>query len=406
MRSPVCPACGAPVHVTPGHAVRCTSCARKISPEELREPPLPLSQLHPPSTVTTPQTRRVIYLLAIIPMLLAALGALASWLSHRNDEPKPKGVAAGSVRWSGKSRPLVTAIASDTSEDVVGVITLEGEDPRHDYLAAFDGAHQRELWRTSPIGPDELHVGRVGDTIVAIDARGVAHLYAKSTGKEGGSVKLPDLARRLCTDVGHPNEAFVELGSGGFVALDVASAKSKPASRPPWCAPFVCGDVVTRASCRVDPASKPQVKGFRADEALSDPKDGVAVGVRSTGVPTPMVVGFDPDGLTVRWETSVPGDDVDPASATAVQWKADLVEGRAIIPYRVKTKERSIIRLAAFVAASGKRAWDVEIPSVDRAPTDPRAIVVTATRAYVVLGGALSILDVVDGATIARIGGD
>ena len=86
---------------------KCTSCGRKIHRGEVKDEPwqsphsgvLPPSTVAPstiaPSTVTTPQTRRTIYLLAIVPLVLAIIAGVASLLSHEERaKPRPHGPTA------------------------------------------------------------------------------------------------------------------------------------------------------------------------------------------------------------------------------------------------------------------------------------------------------------------------
>ena len=94
-RTKPCPACGTAVWVDTGEVwTKCTSCGRQIHRGEVNDDarlPPPSAILPPstiaPSTVTTPQTRRTIYLLAIVPLVLALLAGLASWLS-KEEPPK------------------------------------------------------------------------------------------------------------------------------------------------------------------------------------------------------------------------------------------------------------------------------------------------------------------------------
>lgn len=90
-RTKPCPACGTAVWVDTGELwTKCTSCGRQIHRGEVNadlRPPPPSAIVPPPSTVTTPQTRRTIYLLAIVPLVLALLAGLASWLSKEGPPP-------------------------------------------------------------------------------------------------------------------------------------------------------------------------------------------------------------------------------------------------------------------------------------------------------------------------------
>jgi hypothetical protein len=78
------------VWLDPGEIwAKCTSCGRKIHRGEVsdgdRRAPASTAagpSTIAPSTVTTPQTRRTIYLLAIVPLVLAILAGVASFLSH------------------------------------------------------------------------------------------------------------------------------------------------------------------------------------------------------------------------------------------------------------------------------------------------------------------------------------
>jgi hypothetical protein len=87
------------VWLDPGEIwAKCTSCGRKIHRGEVKddERAPPASAIHPPSTVapstvTTPQTRRTIYLLAIVPLVLAIIAGLASFLSREEKAtPRPR----------------------------------------------------------------------------------------------------------------------------------------------------------------------------------------------------------------------------------------------------------------------------------------------------------------------------
>ena len=101
-RTKPCPACGTAVWLDPGEIwAKCTSCGRKIHRGEVKdeERAAPASALSPstvaPSTVTTPQTRRTIYLLAIVPLVLAIIAGLASFFSHdEHAKPRPRGATS------------------------------------------------------------------------------------------------------------------------------------------------------------------------------------------------------------------------------------------------------------------------------------------------------------------------
>ena len=119
-RTKQCPACGTAVWLDPGEIwTKCTSCGRKIHRGEIKDEEWrpPQSGDHPPSTVapstvTTPQTRRTIYLLAIVPLVLAIIAGLASYLSHEERaHPKHKGAAppASSPSSSSSGSPLSDA---------------------------------------------------------------------------------------------------------------------------------------------------------------------------------------------------------------------------------------------------------------------------------------------------------
>ena len=117
-RTKQCPACGTAVWLEPGEIwTKCTSCGRKIHRGEIKDEAWqspPSSQQAPstvaPSTVTTPQTRRTIYLLAIVPLVLAIVAGLASYLSHEERaRPKHKSTPAPT------SSPSTSAPLSDAS---------------------------------------------------------------------------------------------------------------------------------------------------------------------------------------------------------------------------------------------------------------------------------------------------
>ncbi|MEO7096094.1 MAG: hypothetical protein ABI175_22725 [Polyangiales bacterium] len=89
-RTKQCPACGTAVWLEPGEIwAKCTSCGRQIHRGEVKDDDRigPASRVQPPSTVapstvTTAQTRRTIYLLVLVPLVLAILAGVASFLSH------------------------------------------------------------------------------------------------------------------------------------------------------------------------------------------------------------------------------------------------------------------------------------------------------------------------------------
>jgi len=101
------------VWLDPGEIwTKCTSCGRKIHRGEVKDPVSSDDRAHvaahgpatiapatiAPSTVTTPQTRRTIYLLAIVPLVLAILAGVASFLSHEERAiPRPRGSTSAAL---------------------------------------------------------------------------------------------------------------------------------------------------------------------------------------------------------------------------------------------------------------------------------------------------------------------
>lgn len=120
-RTKQCPACGTAVWLDPGEIwTKCTSCGRRIHRGEIKDEDVhaaPPSAILPPSTVapstvTTPQTRRTIYLLALVPLVLAIVAGLASYFSKEERE--------GRRHKSSTSATSVSASASAPLSDAGG----------------------------------------------------------------------------------------------------------------------------------------------------------------------------------------------------------------------------------------------------------------------------------------------
>ncbi len=414
-RAPTCPSCGAMLFVGGGErVVRCEVCGKETetrtvadtlvgeapppSTRTVRQPPpssLAMSA-RPPSTVTTPQTRRAIWALTIIPLLLAGVGGTITYCgkratSSRNAKPR----IAGQLRWSdAHEAPMTASIDDDEVEDVLGFVTVD----QRDYLAAFSGEKLQELWRAGPFPlPDQARVAVVGDVVVLVDEKGVAHLLGRADGKETTTVGLPHGARWLC--VPNDTQAFIELTSGVGMTLDVKSAKARPGQRPATCPAAVCNvDHPTHAAC-TEQGGRPWIKGFNADRGYSDAKIGVAVGTRP-GPPTiPTLVGYEATSLTVSWESSLADEGV-----VAIAGKyGDFVAGRFVTTYAASGgKNETVLRVSSTTGTTGKRQWDVPIGRAT--PNAPQALTVTSARVYIVNEGLMQVLDAKTGEIVGAVG--
>lgn len=416
-RAPTCPSCGAMLLVHGGgRVVRCQVCgketeARSVADTLIGDPPpqstantrtmrvppsfVPMSA-RPPSTVTTPQTRRAIWALTVIPLLLAMLGATLTYCgkratSRKNSRPR----IAGQLRWSdAHEAPLPATIDDDEVEDVVGFVTVD----QRDYLAAFSGESLKELWRAGPFTQADLaRIAVVGDFVVLVDDKGSAHLLEEKTGAESGTIALPHGARWIC--VPNDTQAFVELTSGVGMTLDVKSGKARPGQRPNVCPAAVCNvDHPTHAGC-TEQGGRPWMKGFNADRGYSDGKIGVAIGSHLGPPPVPTLVGYDVATLTVSWESSLADEGV-PAIAGKY---ADFVAGRFVTTYAAANgQNESVLRVSATTGTTGKRIWDVPIGRAT--PNAPQALTVTSARVYVVNEGLMQVLDAKTGEPLGTVG--
>jgi outer membrane protein assembly factor BamB len=352
--------------------------------------PMPRPQYSPPQRAAS-GARGVLIAAAV----LVFAGGLVAFLIAADH-----GFGNKSFQWRNAVIPV--AIDGDGVEDFVGIYASRGGDYPV-YVAAFDGAKYSELWKAGPFGKSasELEVTVVGTSVVAIDARPVAHILALKTGKETGKVSLSDKARSVCAPPDAKGKLWVETSDQKAVLIDLATARAQPAPRPASCPPVPsdCDHVHSAlAGCQEDKAAPP-VDGFRAEFVLSQGSDGVAVGSRSPGTATPMAVGFDAKTRSVRWQRPLVGS---PPSA----WEADLhavdmAGGRLIAEYASDQPDAG--RLMAVDVKTGKVLWDVAVPNTDHVAT-ASDMAITPTRVYLPHWTWLDVFDVKNGAHITTLG--
>jgi outer membrane protein assembly factor BamB len=401
-----CPKCGADLPVpAPGtHSIHCQYCGHESqvieSPKEAPPPPPPVQPaaqypladdvVSAPAVSSSSGAGVVLGIVIVAAVVLGLIGALVGSRTLGSDP----------FQW--RATALPAAINSDGVEDFVGIYASRSEKDYPIYVAAFDGASRKELWRSGPYGTSayETKYAVAASWVVIADPNAKAHVLALTTGKELGAFALTDKADELCV-AGDAKAVWVGCADQKGVTIDLASLTAREAPRPAACpkAASDCRNVHTALAGCADGDLGPKVEGLYPEAVLQQGDDGVVFGTRSPGTPTPMAVGFDPKSQSIRWQKPLVGT---PTTAWDARLHAvDMADGRLFAEY--VSKEGKAGRLMALDVKTGAVLWDVPVPNTDSV-AEASEMTISATRVYLPHWTWLDIFDVKTGAHIDTLG--
>jgi hypothetical protein len=416
-----CPECGAPLEVHPEtKEARCEYCGTLAQVHQ--DKPQVLAQL----VVSRPEAMVPLIVAAIIlvAIIVVAIGSAvtrpvrpprAEPLSPSNI-PEPPAVpeiapsqAPVPERLSFNDHPMLADADGDGVPDVIG----HAEWDATDYLAAFEGATGKLLWRTS--APKDAFKGEraiVGDLFLVVDDLGKVQATRIANGVPAWAGILTDKARRFCGDA---NSAIIEAHDGTFTRFDLATGRKSAVDlggkKQPSCAPVyqtrdnrspkyaIVGWAEFAAHKLPEIHSVP---GLSALRALVPTTSGLSfmLGSRDKGTQVAMVAAVE--NGKVLWKDLVPG--VDPltteSNVTTIMAASD---GASVaIPYGMSGHTNGV-RMACFEGRSGKRLWDVQIHNHN----DVQAgITIEAGRVYYASWTSLYVLSLKDGKMLYQLGYD
>jgi LSD1 subclass zinc finger protein len=407
LEASVCPSCRAPLNV---HAaateILCPYCGTLAHVGGGSEPK-PMSPVGGPPRmvvgVSPPAVPPAVWLtLAIVGIALVAAAAFAT--SRRGAGPgKASGLSPEAI--------MLGDVNGDGVPDVVG----EFHDSQRLYLAAFDGATGKPLWR-GPSRPMATRGGQravVGDKLIAIDDLGKVEAYRLGSGAPAWSGVLGERAKEFCADGG---SVLVRTSDDAWTRLELATGKKShvtPAGLPPGArgerSRPPCNPVYATSSRdspryrsidagefdanRLPDLPTPEVLGELA-LVPSEPGPTFFVGFRLKGTAVAMVAAVN--GGNVIWKDVVPG--VDPLTTDlSVKRSAAAGDGRVVVPYGSTAGKGA--RMACFDGRTGQRLWDVALqdaPSV--------GLAIEAGRVYYATGRAVYALSLANGAPLFALG--
>ncbi|MBW2456911.1 MAG: PQQ-binding-like beta-propeller repeat protein [Deltaproteobacteria bacterium] len=348
---------------------------------------LPHATARPPLSAAEKKWWRIIGVLAAAVVVLALV---AGWLVRQPLPSQPHPVVGWAERDTALAQvaPLLTAINGDGVDDFVGRFT--GEEPRGQYVGAFDGASRSLLWRVGPLEPlAKPRQLAVSDQRLAIISGAELSIHRLADGSDAGRHDLPGPVVSSCANPSERGPIWVMLAEEGRL-VDLRTGQHEPAARPRWCRPRAVRDA-------------PAITGFAAELALTDGNLVVTFGRRDhdTGRDA-LLLGFERGESRTRWVRPIGGDD-----ETAVTdlprpgEQAAMRDGRLYVSYYHRQSNRS--RLLAVDGTTGHTLWRAPVP--DSAGHTVRAMIAGRHHLYVVHAQRLSVYDVVSGERLHTLGG-
>ncbi len=416
----VCPKCGAPVEVRRGVTeIRCSYCGTLAQVQQGRRPLPPSNFGGPPMMVVRVPARGPSPAVWILPVVIAVGGAvvglLASVRSASLATDATSGGSGGSgglfaQSWSFDDTPMLADVNGDGVPDVVG--HCDSGSKTH-YLAAFEGATGKQLWKAPP-APKEAFDGKralVGNLLVAVDDVGKVQATRIANGTPAWSGLLGDKAASFCADGA---SVIIEAADDTFTRFDLATGKKSAVDlhgkRRPECTPVYQTRGATPRYELVDWADFREhdlpelhsIPGMSAYRALVPTKPGLSfmIGSREKGTSVGMVAAVE--NGEVLWKEIIPG--VDPLetdiNVTTVLAASD--GQKVVIPYSM-THGKKGVRMACFDGRTGARQWDVQVHTASQVD---QGITIEAGRVYYSSWTALYVLSLADGKGVYELGYD
>ncbi len=397
----------------------CESCQRPhglaVAPRDGQlqpSPPQRRSRIPPIIWLLLP----VVAVLGVVSLLLCILlpQVQTSWLDGPDKKAGGRpgsGPGSGGIvqpgehlQWGGAEGALTAVkLDDDGVEDFVGVYRLLDEQANATmYLGAFDGKTLTRRWHSSALGTlsdngSHIRSAAAGRRVVVTDSRMVAHVFELAAGRQVGSVKLTDHARRMCGEPGG-DRVWVDVADGNGVVIDLKVAQGRAAPTAMFCSSKevpVCK--AAPAPCEDDDPAL-QVAGFLGTRYFHDGSAGVALGIKMPGTSLPMLAGFDVATKKVKWAAPVASERQSPSTfEPAIQ----LEGARVYVVYQLK--DSGGLQIAALETATGRRIWDSPLSHLAKGAMATE-IVATPTRVYVPHWTWLEVFDASNGALVGTVG--
>ena len=414
-----CPKCGAPLDVHRGTTeVTCGYCGNvALVDQERPRPPdaAPMMTAGPPRRSTA---------LAIFPAVFGAAVAVAAAMSIRHratswtasNGSAGGGLSSSSERLSFDDSPMLADVDGDGTPDVVAHCqTYDSNGNETHFLAAYDGATGKQLWRSAP-GAKDAFAGKralVGSYVINVDELGKVQAFHLSNGTPAWSALLGEKAERFCAD---GSSVIIEARDDTYTRFDLATGKkgtiATTRDKRPSCAPvYASGSGETPAFRLIgwpDFAANglPELDttpGMSAHRALVPVVRGSGpsflLGSKDKGTSVAMVAAVE--GGKVTWKDVVPGVDALTTDVNVTTILAAAGGGRVVIPYGLRNEKG--VRMACFDARSGTRVWDVQVHGASNVES---GLTIEAGRVYYASWTALHVLSLADGKRVFMIGHD
>jgi hypothetical protein len=288
----------------------------------------------------------------------------------------------------------------DGVEDLAGPFILDSQGKLEVWVGVLDGKDFQLLWKAGPFGIREKATRTTGVAVgkgrmVAVEVKGLAHLYDLRSGEE--LAVFPYSAsdsRGLCAVPADEGAVYIGDPDGSGLRIDLATARSSPARSPKGCA----YRDPRRARDSGDPTQEiAGVLAVPAPEGFDWHRVPLGDGVDAVGVATPkgdeglVLVGVDAKSRAIRWQQS----------ATAVFGKAvdrvELVRVGGGVAYVQLPWE-----LVTLDARTGHLRWS------NQGATAGGTVTLTASRLYCAGlgwdGMPVDVYDVGTGKLLARVG--
>lgn len=426
--SSTCPKCGAPLKVQRGLTeITCTYCGNVSLVQQGRGPVVQPFNAPPMMVVRIPPPRppAALWIVpAVIGMSVAMVAVLVSVRrpsASRSVSGGPLGIgAAKEDRLSFDDAPMLADANGDGTPDVIGhSSTYSSEGKETHFLAAYDGATGKQLWRSTP-APKETFGGKralAGGYVINVDELGKVQAFRVSNGTPAWSALLGEKARWFCAD---KDSVIIEADDESYTRFDLATGKkgappptsgrrARPACASVYQSPHIEETPTTRLIGWSDFSSYglPELHatpGMSAHRALvpTDQKGGTSflLGSKDKGTSVAMIAAVE--GGTVKWKDVVPGVDPLTTDVNVTTILAAAGGGRVVVPYSYKHGKDGV-RMACFDAKSGVRVWDTEVHTASDVET---GITIEGGRVYYASWTALYVLSLADGKRAFMVGHD
>ena len=316
------------------------------------------------------------------------------------------------------SRPFIDDVNGDGTEDVVGLIRLQGS--QEVLLMAMSGTDWSTLWeielgkRSEMPGQTELRYEpksqllsfSIGTTMTAYDAKTGAerwisnfsdgidevrldgdHLWVGTIDKKGSEVSLAD--GKVTPGEAEPSDSAVLLRDDeGYELIPALDDIDLPDKK--------LGDLrVVQGFCPKHELSR----AGNGTHHCAHPR-GLVYAVRSKGTQVPFWVGYDPVAKTESWRVQLtkPGT-LETVDSGFGQPRAELFGDDAVVAF-VPEDNNSRIRRISLV--DGSTAWEVTLTQT--MGSNVEGMVVASDRVFVTYGASVHVLSLADGAEQAVLG--